>query len=359
MSDRDACGQEIKTLCFTREHDELLARGYPHVAILEETGTPAKKAAKLAATLAGAPQKITANHRVRFPAEVAPHFVRGAHAREFHDWTRNQAIPDAAFAEGGKVGEDEARALIAKSVEIPGCSFNVHNESMFFLLEQLVGTEVVVDATLGALEALPEKRWTHEESGPDRKTGGAAFLLGFLFLRLRSEVRKKHEARYRALLARVHALCDKANSKSFELVSGAEKVLLGFQASALASPGPYVYLGRYVFATDDLERLRALVANKDTIYEYGNLDVRFVYLLGADVLTTIGKHRPMKEAVRATFEDLGMIRHEALVPLFLEYVGKPMAKELPLQWFRAHAEFAKPILEKSKDAKAKAILGQI
>ncbi len=61
------------------------------------------------------------------------------------------------------------------------------------------------------------------------------------------------------------------------------------------------------------------------------LDVRFVYLLGPEVISMIGKRRPLNEAVPTMFEDLGMIRHPSVVSLFLEYIGKPMAKTLPIE----------------------------
>jgi hypothetical protein len=181
-------------------------------------------------------------------------------------------------------------------------------------------------------------------------------LLGFLFLRLAPKARKAREERLRAMLARARDLGAAAKSTGWEIVGAIASVLEGFKAPSLASPGPYVYLDRYVFAIEDEGRLRALVAEKDTIYTFGVLDVRFVYLLGTEILGTMGKRRPLKEAVRWMFDDLGMIEHDAIVTLFLEYVGKPMAKDLPLKWFRAHADYARPILARSKDERAKGIV---
>jgi len=295
--------------------------------------------------------------RVRFPRAAAAHFVRGARSKEFQDWTRSSPPPDSAFADGSPVSKDEAHDLVRVTMDVPGCSFNGNHRALFYVLEALVGTEAVVDAILDALEALPDKRITHEIGGPDRKTGGPAYLLGFMLRRLSPASRTTREKRLRALLDHAHALCAKASSTNWELIPVIESVLDGWSAPSLTTPGGYVYASRYVFATDDLERLRALLASKDTILDYGVLDVHFVYLLGPEIIESLGKRRPLKVALSAMFEDLGKIRHPAVVALFLEYVGKPMAKDWPLQWFRAHEKYARPLLESMRGEKAKAVLG--
>ena len=73
----------------------------------------------------------------------------------------------------------------------------------------------------------------------------------------------------------------------------------------------------------------------------------------------MGTRRPLKVVLGAMFDDLGMIKHPLVASLFLEYVGKPMAKDLPLKWFRAHADFTRPILEASRSPAAKAVLGSL
>ena len=350
----NAFGQAIRPLCFTRADDERLALGYPHMIELTDEPLDVKKAQKIAAKTA---HDATVNIR-RFPRAAAPHFVRGARAKEFQDWMQKAKPPDSAFADGSPVSKDEARELVGRALAVTGCVFLANQRTFFYVLEQLAGTETVADAILDGLEALPEKRITHEIGGPDRKTGGAAFLLGFLLLRVPPKSRATRTKRLRAFLDRAHVLCKKAKKTNWELVSELERVLDGWSAPSLTSGG-YVYSSRYAFATDDLDRLRALLADKETIYDYGALDVRYVYLLGPEIIGAIGKRRPAKAGVPAMFEDLGMIKHPSIATLFLEYVGKPMAKDLPLKWFRAHAEWARPVLASMKNEKAKAILGQL
>jgi hypothetical protein len=353
----NAFGQPIRPLCFTREDDERLALGYPHLALLTEEPLDAKKAQAFAAKIAHDPTM----HRVRFPRAAAPNYVRGARTKELqNEWSRDKPPPAAAFADASPVSKDEARDLVKATIAVDAIGFTSYHQTFYYVLEGLVGTEVVVDAIIDALEALPAKRFTHELfNGRDRKTAGAAFLLGFMFLRLAPASRAAREKRLRKLLDRTHEQCAKSKSKSHgEIVAALECVLDGWSAACF-SLGEYAYASRYVFATDDLDRLRAFLADRETIFDYGTLDVRFVYLLGPEIFAAIGKRRPKKDVLGWMFEDLGMIKHTSVAELFLEYVGKPMAKDLPLKWFRAHADWARPVLKAIKNDRAKAVLGQL
>ncbi len=246
-------GQPLRELCFTREDDERLAMGHPHLIELTDEALDPKKAQKLAAKAA---YDVPVHHktlRVRFPRAAAARFVRGARANEFQDWTRKAAPPDSAFSDASPITADEARELVRITMGVPGCTFNGNHRALYYVLEALVGTETVVDAILDGLEGLPTARVTHESGVPDRKTGGAAFILGFMFLRLEPRSRAARENRLRAFLDRAHALCAKAGSTSWELVPAIERVLDGWSAPSLTAGG-YVYASGYVFATDDLDR---------------------------------------------------------------------------------------------------------
>jgi len=351
----NAFGQPIRPICFTRQDDERLALGYPHLLELTDESLDAKKAQAFAAKAAWDAKM----HCVRFPRAAAPHFVRVARRKEFQG-DRSTPAPITAFADGSPVSKDEARELVKATIEEDCVTFYSYHRLFYYLLEALVGTETVVDAILDGLEALPPKRITNELfDGRDRKTAGAAFILGFMFLRLPPKARALREKRLRKLLDGSHELLAKTKKKtSGEIVPAIERVLDGWKAPSLTAAG-YMYASEYVFATDDLVRLRAFLANPEAIYDYGTLDVRFVYLLGPEIIDAMGKRRPKKDVLPWMFEDLGLIKHPSVATLFLEYVGKPMAKDLPLKWFRAHADWARPILKSMKSPQAKAMLSQI
>jgi hypothetical protein len=351
--EKNAFGQPIVPLCFTRADDELLALGYPHLRRLVDGHKDDKNSRKSAALAANDNRSLNRNYRSFWPRKTAERFVRAARSAEFQNWM-GEPTPDSYFAEGGPVSPDEARALIAATMKVRGCTFLPKCRDLFYVLEAMVGTELVVDAILDGLEALPDRSWTQEKGGPDRKTGEAAFLLGFLFLRLTERSRAERRARLRTIFDLGHTLIAKAGTQSFELVDGIDMVLEGSRARKCANPGPYTYLFRYLHAGDDVDKLRALIASKDAIY--GALDVRLVYLCGPEVLGTLGKHKPAASEVLSCLGDIGMIRHELVVDRMLEWVGKPSAKDAPLMWFREHAEFAKPFLERRKSASAQMML---
>jgi hypothetical protein len=353
MATTNAFGQEIKQLCFTPEQDELLALGYPHLArIVDGHADDAKPEANARKAATKGPA-LFARQGV-WPREVAHRFVRLARTDWFQDW--QQRAPTAAELAvpiaGGPVSEDEARAILAFAVKQEGCIHPPRMTSVTFLLEQMVGTEVVVDAILDAMEKLPEARFRTEKS-PDRQLGGYVWSVGFMLLRLPAARRAHHRARLEALWDAHHA-----GSKAFEVMVPLDRVLHGAAAFSAWS-GACGYLDWYVFV-DDVDRLREVIARKDTVY--AGLDVRFVYLAGPEILGMLGKHRPASAQVGAWLDDIGMIQHPSTVSLFMEYVGKTSAKTKPIDWLRAHADFAGPIVEelaKRKGAeaeKARAVL---
>jgi hypothetical protein len=119
-------GQTVRELCFRREDDEALARGYPHFIALTDEPLDAKKAQKLAAK-ASHDERLATKLRVRFPRAAASQFVRGARAKEFQSWTKTGGpAPESAFADGSTVSPDEARELVAVSVKVAGCSSNAN-----------------------------------------------------------------------------------------------------------------------------------------------------------------------------------------------------------------------------------------
>ena len=339
----------IKTLCFDPADDVLLARGYPHLARLVDGHADDRKPAAAALKVVNRPASIHARYRIDWPRKVAEHFVRAARSKEFQAWT-NMEVPAAAVAQGGPVLADEARELLHRTVATPGCTFLARYESLVYVLEAMVGTEVVVEAILEALEALPDARWLVETSGPDRKGGGMAFVLGFLFLRVAPERAADQRDRLRRLYERVRvAIAAVGKSESWELTNGVEMVCEGSKARKCQSPGPYTYLDRYIFADDDLDLLRRVLGSKDTVYS--TLDVRFVYHLGPEALTLM-KKAPMAAYVPAFLTDIGMIRAPEVLDKMVELFDKSSAKGIPAQWLRAHADYARPILQSRKSERA-------
>lgn len=334
---KNAFGHEIKPLCFTPEDDELLALGYPHLARIVEDHKDDAKAGANARKAASTPRGI-AKYRLEWPRKVAEEFVRLSTTDWFRDWKMDRPSAEelAVKVAAGPVAEDEARAILAFAVPHHGCSHTGRVEAVDFILEQLVGTEVVVDALVGALERLPKKRFRKEEHGPDRQLAGHVLNVGFMLLRLTEARRAHHRARLEALWEAHHD-----GSKAWEVMTALDRVLHGAKAFGPRT-GHYDYLDWHVFV-DDVAHLHDSIAHPETIY--ADLDVRFVYLAGPEVLGMIGKRRPHAENVIHWLEDIGKIKHPLVTTLFLEYVGKPRAKDAPLRWFKAHAADLRAELE--------------
>lgn len=324
--------------CFTREEDELLALGYPHLVRIVDGHKDDAKFAANARKVAGS-YKAAAKYRIEWPRKMAEEFVRLSKSDWFQDWQMRAPSAEelAKKVAMGPVSEEEARAILAFAVKQHGCTHTWRVEAVDFILEQLVGTEVAVDAILSALEKLPKARFQKEVGGPDRMLAGHVLDVGFMLLRLPEARRAHHRGRLAALWDEHHD-----GSTAIDVMNALDRVLHGAKAFGPRT-GHYDYLDWHVYV-DDVAHLHDVIAHKDTIY--GGLDARFVYLAGPEVIGMIGKRRPRAETLLGWLDDIGMIKHPLVTALFLEYVGKSGAKDKPLQWFKARAADLRPELEK-------------
>ncbi len=61
----------------------------------------------------------------------------------------------------------------------------------------------------------------------------------------------------------------------------------------------------------------------------------------------------------AVVRDLGMIRAPEIVTFMASLVGKSSVKDAPITWLCAHADYARPVLDKSKTDAAKLVLRKL
>jgi hypothetical protein len=54
-----------------------------------------------------------------------------------------------------------------------------------------------------------------------------------------------------------------------------------------------------------------------------------------------------------------MVRAPEVVDFMLSLIGKSAAKDVPMKWFEAHADYARPIVAKSKSPAAKAVASKL
>jgi hypothetical protein len=87
--------------------------------------------------------------------------------------------------------------------------------------------------------------------------------------------------------------------------------------------------------------------------------VRLAAIGGSPVRAGLEARKWPARQMPSVVRDFGMIRDPAVAKLMLSLVGKASVKDGPLAWFRAHADYARPLLEKQTSVVAKGVLHQL
>ncbi len=77
------------------------------------------------------------------------------------------------------------------------------------------------------------------------------------------------------------------------------------------------------------------------------MSVRLAKIAGPDTLERLSDRKFGACELPSMVRGFGMVKSEHVVRWILGLVGKSAAKDAPLAWFRAHAAFARPILERT------------
>jgi hypothetical protein len=109
------------------------------------------------------------------------------------------------------------------------------------------------------------------------------------------------------------------------------------------------------FAADDPKWVAEQVARDPK----GQISVRVAWIAGPSALEGLANRKWPVRMLASVLRDFGMLADPQIVPFMLSYIGKSSAKDAPMNWFRAHADFATPILGKMKSEAAMAVLKQL
>jgi hypothetical protein len=337
---------------FTPEDDLAFALGYPYLAILAD-GHPDDADPAKAAPL------YVSQHGLEPP--VWPREVAHRMARAF-GMLADQGERDEAFQKGGPVGETEARALVKRDM------IESNAWLQLYLLEAMVGPSVIVDAVLGELESYTEEPW--EDSGPQSRLElpGVILHLGYMLLRLP----EAEAARARARLEALYAAWGKNDDWLQEKARDALDVVLhgkeGAERSAYKFDGKHISTGQPLHVLDDPAWIARVVREGGAPDESSTPDPRLVFLGGDDVLAReIGwwKKYTKPGAHAQLVARFGKIASPRILPWMLEMSATSKAKASATAWFVAHADHARPFLEKTAKeggpsaAWAKAILPKL
>ena len=337
------------TLCFRPEDDEKLARGYPNLIVpvdgLNQDKAPAKSALKW--YMASDPIYFT-----EWPREVLHRILRVFADEAF----KPNGVGDTMKALETK-GQPDAEMLlsaIGKMFETGMVNYAFHKRTLVYGTEVIAGT----DATLMAIaNAFASSAWkipaeTLNESSRDTLIECVAFL----FLRASPKVVKSAREKIVPLdpkVASAYEWCAQTVDRTLHGAAGVKRTITtrcGLEIGALVSDASLELAG------DDPDWVRDMVAKAKPNEP---MSVRIAHIAGPSVLANLSKRKWPAVKMPSVVRDFGMIRDPEIVSFMLSLIGKSSVKDAPLAWFRAHADYAKPILKNTKGDSAKAMLRQL
>jgi hypothetical protein len=334
------------TLCFRPEDDEKLARGWPNLIApvdgLNQDKAPAKSALKW--YMASDPIYFT-----EWPRQVLHRvlhlFAAGAFKKEGGMKALETSGPPKAESLLDAIGDMFETGMV---------NYAFHKRTLVYGTETIAGT----DATLMAIaNAFASSAWvtpaeTLNESVRDTLVECAAFL----FLRASPKVVEAAREKIVPLppaTATAYEWCAQTIDCALHGAAGVKRAM---RTKCPLEVGALVSNASAELAGDDPDWVREMVVRAKPIEP---MSVRIAHIAGPSVLANLSKRKWPSVKMPSIVRDFGMIRDPEIVTFMLSLVGKPSVKDAPLAWFRAHADYAKPILQKTKGDSAKLILRQL
>jgi hypothetical protein len=333
-------------LCFRSEDDEKLARGYPNMIVpvdgLNQDKAPAKSALKW----------YTASDPIYFaewPREV---LHRVLHVFANDAFKKEGGL--RALETSGPPDAERLLAAIGKMFETGTVNYAFHKRTLVYGTEVIAGTDATLMAIANAFESsawiVPAE--TLNESVRDTLVECAAFLL----LRASPKVVKSAREKIVPLepsIASAYEWCAQTIDRTLHGAAGVKRTMrskVALEIDALVGDASLELAG------DDPDWARAMFAKAKPTEP---MSVRLAHIAGPSVLANLSKRKWPAAKMPSIVRDFGMIRDREIVDFMLSLVGKTSVKDAPLEWFRAHDGYAKPILRDTKGDAAKAILRQL
>jgi hypothetical protein len=126
----------------------------------------------------------------------------------------------------------------------------------------------------------------------------------------------------------------------------------------LEIPGTYCG-GSLDFAGDSPSFIREAIKTTNRENLSSGMSVRVAALGGSAALALLPTRKWPAVRMPSVVRDFGMLRAPEIVTFMASLVGKSSVKNAPIDWFKAHADYARPILEKTKSPAAKLVLRQL
>ena len=262
----------------------------------------------------------------------------------------------AALAQPGAPSADEVRAKLVDVVaKMDEHTYEFKVEDFVYLAEAMIGADATLDAIAEGFEKSKPKTVKPGAGTPMESyvKKYVASTLGFLLLRAKkpAPLRKRLEAQH----ARFAQMAKKSDDWSwcaltFDLALGG-----GAAYKRALAGGWRIDLRTLEHAGDDPALVRDCVAKEPK----QAMTVRIPTIGGVGVLANLSKRKFSASELESAVRDFGMIRAPEVVDFVLGLVGKSAAKDAPMKWFEAHADYARPFVAKSKSPAAKAVLSKL
>ena len=303
---------------------------------------------------------IDPKYRSEWPREVANRAMRVGPLVQFvksnHESNAITKASQKATETPGPPSKDEARAKLFDVVaKLDEHTYEFKVVEYVHLIETVIGADAALDAIAEGFEKSKPKVVKPGQGTPMESyvKKYVAETIGFLLLRAKkpAPLRKRLEAQH----ARFAEIAKKSDDWNWCALTF-DRALNGAAAfkRALAA-GWKTDLDYLDHVHDDPDLVRDWVKKEPK----QSMTVRLAKLGGVSVLEGLGKRKFSSPELVAALRDFGMVRAPEVVELALALVGKSALKEAPLDWLVAHADYAKPIVQRSKSTTAKAVLARM
>jgi hypothetical protein len=335
------------SLCFDPADEQRLARGWPNLIEAVDGDprdrTPAKTAMK-------AQTAIDPVHYTVWPRQSLVRYLRaetaalGATGKTYDVIRANRrAAAEKGAADASPMSPGEAIDALGQMMKKSDEIYPFQTDAFVYGVETIAGTDAVLEAI--AAEARP---------GPDGPLVSCLAATAFLLMRASPKVAKAVRATLAGVLPRLKGDRAEALDRALGGVAAVKRSIGKWVV--LDSGGGLLSRPPIEFASDDADWVREAVTRADA---KAAMSVRVAWLGGPATLAGLSSRKWPARQMPSVVRDFGMLRAPEVVDLMASLLGKTSVKNAPIEWLRAHADYARPILAKSRSAMAQAALKQL
>lgn len=342
-------------ICFTPEDDEKLARGWPYLIVPVDGRKEDKTTAAAENAWMRDPFFFT-----EWPRLTLHRFLRIFFA--LPEW-KNGKVAQDVFKHDAPLEAAECLEGLRNRVREPPPKQPFEYRNLVWGVEAIAGTDATLEEIVSEME-------TTYPTLPEHASVFEAVVTAAAFLLLRATPRVANKARER--MERLYAAPrDPQTLADFEGYFGAidyalhgaagtKRFLANWPKWTVWLEVPALYCaGSLDYAVDDPAFVRQVLKTTSPKTLSNGMSVRVAAFGGPEALALLPTRKWPAVQMPSVARDLGMIRAPEIVTFMASLVGKSSVKDVPITWLQAHADYARPILAKTKTDAAKRVLRQL